>query len=90
MFESSDVEEEESKYQVIDLVDKDEVPEETAEPEPEPPKEDNTVKLGAFQCVICMDDVTDLTVTHCGMSFVLYLNRTSEKRSGSLTNYLSC
>ncbi|UQC77708.1 uncharacterized protein CLUP02_03179 [Colletotrichum lupini] len=33
------------------------------------PKEDNRVKLSAFQCVICMDDVTALTVTHCGHLF---------------------
>lgn len=63
VFESSDIEED-SGLKVIDLVDKDEVPEEVAEPEP---KEKNTVRLGTFQCVICMDDVTDLTVTHCGM-----------------------
>jgi hypothetical protein len=25
------------------------------------------VKLAAFQCIICMDNPTDLTVTHCGM-----------------------
>lgn len=24
-------------------------------------------KLAEFQCIICMDDPTDLTVTHCGM-----------------------
>jgi hypothetical protein len=31
------------------------------------PKVDNRVKIGKFQCVICMDDTTALTVTHCGM-----------------------
>jgi hypothetical protein len=30
------------------------------------PKVDNRVKLTKFQCVICMDDVSNLTVTHCG------------------------
>lgn len=25
------------------------------------------VKLAEFQCVICMDNPTDLSVTHCGM-----------------------
>ena len=30
-------------------------------------KPDNSIKLSSFQCVICMDDVTNLTVTHCGM-----------------------
>ena len=29
-------------------------------------KPKNEVKLSSFQCVICMEDVTDLTVTHCG------------------------
>jgi hypothetical protein len=27
------------------------------------------VKLAEFQCIICMDNPTDLTVTHCGMFF---------------------
>lgn len=26
-----------------------------------------SVKLVEFQCIICMDNVTDLTITHCGM-----------------------
>jgi hypothetical protein len=32
---------------------------------------DKPVKLAEFQCIICMDNPTDLTVTHCGMSSVL-------------------
>lgn len=47
----------------IDLSNADEVPKELIAP-----KIDNRVKLGQFQCVICMDNVTSLTVTHCGMS----------------------
>ncbi|KAI1505478.1 hypothetical protein F5X99DRAFT_245348 [Biscogniauxia marginata] len=35
----------------------------------EVPRVDNRVKLSKFQCVICMDDVTALTVTHCGHLF---------------------
>lgn len=31
------------------------------------------VKLAEFQCIICMDNPTDLTVTHCGMYLLLYL-----------------
>jgi hypothetical protein len=27
---------------------------------------DRPVKLAEFQCIICMDNPTDLTVTHCG------------------------
>lgn len=34
------------------------------------PEEDNRTKLGAFQCVICMDNVTNLTLTHCGTFFL--------------------
>ncbi|RYP47405.1 hypothetical protein DL768_006520 [Monosporascus sp. mg162] len=45
----------------IDLSNVDEVPTELMAP-----RVDNRVKLGKFQCVICMDDVTALTVTHCG------------------------
>ncbi|KAK4192034.1 hypothetical protein QBC35DRAFT_261257 [Podospora australis] len=51
--------------EVVDLVDKEEVPEEVCSKN----KPKNYVKLGSFQCVICMDDVTDLTVTYCGHLF---------------------
>lgn len=46
----------------IDLTEANEVPEELKKP-----RVDNRVKISAFQCAICMDDVTTLTVTHCGM-----------------------
>ncbi len=46
----------------IDLCNATEVPAELMAP-----KVDNRVKIGKFQCVICMDDTTALTVTHCGM-----------------------
>ncbi|KAJ4398774.1 hypothetical protein N0V85_006198 [Neurospora sp. IMI 360204] len=47
---------------VVDLADTEEVPESMrAKPRPK-----NEIKLSAFQCVICMDNVTGLTVTHCG------------------------
>ncbi|KFA46752.1 hypothetical protein S40293_08120 [Stachybotrys chartarum IBT 40293] len=45
----------------IDLTETNEVPEELRKPD-----EDKRIKLSAFQCVICMDDATNLTVTHCG------------------------
>ncbi|KAH9883712.1 hypothetical protein F4778DRAFT_775061 [Xylariomycetidae sp. FL2044] len=48
----------------IDLTNATEVP-----PELLVPKPDKRTKLGKFQCVICMDDVTALTVTHCGHLF---------------------
>lgn len=46
----------------IDLTEANDVPDQL-----KPPAEDNRVKLSGFQCVICMDDATTLTVTHCGM-----------------------
>ncbi|KAM5345424.1 hypothetical protein ACJ41O_011286 [Fusarium nematophilum] len=50
-----------SDLTTIDLTETNEVPE-----EPKKPDKDNRTKLAAFQCVICMDDATNLTVTHCG------------------------
>lgn len=50
---------------LFDLTKDDNIPEELMAA----PKEDsdNSTKLGAFECIICMDSATDLTVTHCGM-----------------------
>jgi hypothetical protein len=48
----------------IDLTETNEVPAELQRP-----KVDNRIKLSKFQCVICMDDATALTVTHCGKPF---------------------
>lgn len=53
----------------IDLSNVDAVPEELLAP-----KVDKRVKLGKFQCVICMDDVSALTVTHCGMYMSLKIS----------------
>ncbi|KAI8949590.1 hypothetical protein F4801DRAFT_590992 [Xylaria longipes] len=50
--------------ETIDLSNATEVPAELMAP-----KVDNRVKIGNFQCVICMDDTTALTVTHCGHLF---------------------
>ncbi|KAI0408590.1 hypothetical protein F4802DRAFT_355712 [Xylaria palmicola] len=50
--------------ETIDLSNATEVPAELMAP-----KVDNRVKIGKFQCVICMDDTTSLTVTHCGHLF---------------------
>ncbi|KAK4232050.1 hypothetical protein QBC38DRAFT_353418 [Podospora fimiseda] len=47
---------------VIDLVDKEEVPENLR-------KEKNWTKLRDFTCIICYEEVTDLTVTFCGHMF---------------------
>jgi hypothetical protein len=51
------------EYTTIDLTEATDVPEELKKP-----KVDKRVKVSAFQCVICMDDVTGLTLTHCGKS----------------------
>jgi hypothetical protein len=51
---------------VVDLVDIDERVDEPEEEVDDNPKVDNSIKLSGFQCVICMDDVRNLTVTHCG------------------------
>ncbi|KAI1655032.1 hypothetical protein F4813DRAFT_368363 [Daldinia decipiens] len=51
-------------HETIDLSNAAEVP-----PEFMAPKADNRVKIGKFQCVICMDDTSYLTVTHCGHLF---------------------
>ncbi|KAI0140666.1 hypothetical protein BJ166DRAFT_108263 [Pestalotiopsis sp. NC0098] len=49
---------------VLDLTGTDELP-----PELMKPKVDNRTKLSKFNCSICMDNPTDLTVTHCGHLF---------------------
>ncbi|KAF5638516.1 e3 ubiquitin ligase complex slx8-rfp subunit slx8 [Fusarium tjaetaba] len=50
-----------AEFDTIDLTETNEVFEEARKPE-----KDDRVKLAAFQCVICMDDCSNLTVTHCG------------------------
>ncbi|TGJ78527.1 hypothetical protein E0Z10_g10238 [Xylaria hypoxylon] len=50
--------------ETVDLSNATEVPAELMAP-----KVDNRIKIGKFQCVICMDDTTALTVTHCGHLF---------------------
>jgi hypothetical protein len=55
---------EDDELETIDLSNATEVP-----PELMAPKVDNRVKIGKFQCVICMDDAAALTVTHCGHLF---------------------
>ncbi|EGU86762.1 hypothetical protein FOXB_02719 [Fusarium oxysporum f. sp. conglutinans Fo5176] len=50
-----------AEFDTIDLTETNEVFEEGRKPE-----KDDRVKLAAFQCVICMDDCSNLTVTVCG------------------------
>lgn len=54
----------EAKGEDIDTVDLTETNEVLEDPKT--PEKDNRIKLAAFQCVICMDDCVNLTVTHCG------------------------
>jgi hypothetical protein len=53
-----------AEFDTIDLTETNEVLEDVRKPE-----KDDRVKLAAFQCVICMDDCSNLTVTHCGKQF---------------------
>ena len=50
---------------IIDLRDLSKVPEMLLQRQKEKAER---VRLGEFQCAICMDYATTLTVTHCGMS----------------------
>ena len=59
---ASEMEANDDGEEAIDLTEANEVPEELSKP-----KVDNRIKLGKFQCAICMDSVTGLTLTHCGM-----------------------
>jgi len=49
--------------EVVDLVDKEELPVDIRSSQE---KNKKYVRLSAFDCVICMDNVKDLTITHCG------------------------
>ncbi|KAI8958794.1 hypothetical protein F5Y11DRAFT_28293 [Daldinia sp. FL1419] len=51
-------------HEAIDLSNAAEVPSELMAP-----RVDNRIKIGKFQCVICMDNASYLTVTHCGHLF---------------------
>lgn len=49
---------------IIDIRDMNKIPEMLHQRQKEKAER---VKLGSFQCAICMDYTTTLTVTHCGM-----------------------
>lgn len=51
------------KIQMVDMTADDNIPEEL-QIVPEPP----STKLSKFECIICLDAASTLTVTHCGMS----------------------
>lgn len=70
----------EESVDLVDLVDVDDLPdyeELRAKEQAELIKKQNleaatkSVKLAEFQCIICMDNPTDLTVTYCGMYAIL-------------------
>lgn len=61
-----------AKVEVFDLTKaEEEVPKELFQP-----VKDSSIKLSAFECVICMDAASNLTVTCCGMSILACLART--------------
>lgn len=55
---------------LFDLTRDDHIPEELMVVAKEDNDQDKSTKLGAFECIICMDSATNLTVTHCGMSLL--------------------
>lgn len=52
----------------IDLTDATDVPQDLTKPNL--PETDKRIKISKFQCVICMDDASALTVTHCGKFYI--------------------
>lgn len=50
-----------------------------------PKEEDNRVRLAKFECIICMDSASNLTVTHCGMlsTHTCFLVSSVETRSNN-------
>lgn len=61
------------KVEVFDLTKaEEEVPKELFQP-----VKDSSIKLSTFECVICMDAASNLTVTCCGMSILACLARTA-------------
>lgn len=54
-------EEKDEEDEILDLSKEDELPANLLVEKP-----DNSVRLGKLQCVICMDDATNLMITHCG------------------------
>lgn len=62
-------EDDEGKHELFDLTENDTLPEANRVI-----KEDTSTKLCKFECIICLDAASTLTVTHCGMSLLLFLN----------------
>ncbi|KAJ4424351.1 hypothetical protein N0V82_001051 [Gnomoniopsis sp. IMI 355080] len=58
------VEDDDGKQELFDLTENDTLPEEQ-----KVVKEDTSTKLCKFECIICLDAASTLTVTHCGHMF---------------------
>lgn len=67
--------ESDNESDIIDIRDMNKIPELLQQRQKEKAER---VKLGGFQCAICMDYTTTLTVTHCGMFPVVGLLRCPE------------
>lgn len=57
------IEDDDGKQELYDLTENDRLPEEQ-----KVVKEDTSTKLCKFECIICLDAASTLTVTHCGKS----------------------
>lgn len=64
-----DEDDEGNKHELFDLTENDTLPEAN-----KVVKEDTSTKLCKFECIICLDAASTLTVTHCGMSLSLFLS----------------
>lgn len=63
------IEDDDGKHELFDMTENDTLPEEQ-----KVVKEDTSTKLCKFECIICLDAASTLTVTHCGRSASLYLS----------------
>lgn len=68
--------ESDNESDIIDIRDMNKIPEMLQQRQKEKAER---VKLGSFQCAICMDYATTLTVTHCGMFSILALEDLSRE-----------
>lgn len=62
------IDDDEGRQELFDLTEHDTLPEAN-----KVIKEDTSTKLCKFECIICLDAASTLTVTHCGMSLLLFL-----------------
>lgn len=60
------IEDDDSKQVLFDMTENDNLPEEHKAAD----KDDTSTKLCKFECIICLDAASTLTVTHCGMSLL--------------------